>query len=76
MAPSADEAVAASPSVEHVVVCRRLGRDIPWTAGRDLWWHDLVAREPDRCPPLPVDADHPLMIIYTSGSATPACRTR
>jgi acetyl-CoA synthetase len=65
---TADEAVAASPSVEHVVVCRRLGRDIPWTAGRDLWWHDLVAREPDRCPPLPVDADHPLMILYTSGT--------
>src|SRR5437867_3927337 len=44
------------------------GREVPWTAGRDLWWHDLVAKESDRCPALPVEADRPCLIIYTSGT--------
>src|SRR3989454_11833939 len=68
MKETADEAVAASPSVKHVVIYRRLGREVPWTAGRDLWWHDLVAKESDRCPALPVEADRPCLIIYTSGT--------
>src|SRR5438128_958446 len=68
MKETADEAVAAAPSVRHVVVYRRLGRDIPWTVGRDLWWHDLVARESDQCVALPVEADRPCLIIYTSGT--------
>ncbi|HKB26972.1 MAG TPA: acetate--CoA ligase [Methylomirabilota bacterium] len=68
MKETADEAVAMSPSVQHVIVYRRLGRDIPWAAGRDLWWHDLVAKEPDRCDALAVDADRPCLIIYTSGT--------
>src|SRR5256885_1136958 len=38
MKETADEAVAASPSMEHVVVYKRLGREIPWNAGRDHWW--------------------------------------
>ena len=65
---TADEAVALSPSVERVVVWRRLGGEIPWTEGRDHWWHDLVATERDECPPLPVEADHPLFVVYTSGT--------
>jgi len=64
----ADEAVRASPSVEHVVVTRRLGRDVPWTPGRDVAWQDLVAPEADRCEALPVDPDHPCFVIYTSGT--------
>src|SRR5712691_9743267 len=68
MKETADEAVAMSPSVQHVIVYRRLGRDIPWAAGRDLWWHDLVAKEPDRCDAVAVDADRPCLIIYTSGT--------
>ena len=68
MKETADEAAAASPSVRHVVVYRRLGREIPWTARRDLWWDELVANEPDRCPALPVEADRPCLIIYTSGT--------
>jgi acetyl-CoA synthetase len=65
---TADEAVAASPSVERVVVWRRLGRDVPWTPGRDVAWEDAVAGEPDACPAEPVDADHPLFVLYTSGT--------
>src|SRR5256885_767107 len=37
----ADEAAAHSPTVAHVIVVRRLGRDVPWTDGRDHWWHEL-----------------------------------
>jgi acetyl-CoA synthetase len=68
MKETADEAVAATPSVGHVIVYRRLGREVPWTAGRDLWWHEVTAKESDACPPVPVDADHPCLIIYTSGT--------
>jgi acetyl-CoA synthetase len=65
---TADEAVAASPSVKRVVVYQRLSRDVPWTPGRDLWWHDIVADGPDEAPAEPVDADHPCLLIYTSGT--------
>jgi acetyl-CoA synthetase len=63
-----DEAVAQCPSVKTVLVHRRLGREIPWTRGRDHWWHEAVAGEGDRAPALPVEADHPCLIIYTSGT--------
>jgi acetyl-CoA synthetase len=63
-----DEAVAQCPSVKTVLVHRRLGREIPWTRGRDHWWHEAVAGEGDRVPALPVEADHPCLIIYTSGT--------
>jgi acetyl-CoA synthetase len=65
---TADEAAAACPSVRQVLVARRLGREIPWTAGRDLWWDEQVAGEPDTCRPVAVEADHPCLIIYTSGT--------
>jgi acetyl-CoA synthetase len=68
MKETADEAAALSPSVKHVLVYKRLGREIPWTSGRDRWWHDLVAGESDQCPALPVEADRPCLIIYTSGT--------
>src|SRR5437588_12420431 len=62
---TADEAVAACPSVKHVLVLRRLGREIPWSAPRDQWWHECVARESDHCEAVAVEADHPALIIYT-----------
>jgi acetyl-CoA synthetase len=65
---TADEALAQCPTVRQVLVYRRLGRDIPWTAGRDRWWQDAVAEQSDECPPVPVEADHPCLIIYTSGT--------
>lgn len=64
----ADEAAASSPSVEHVIVYRRVGRDVPWSAGRDVWWHELVARESPECATEQTDAEDPFMIIYTSGT--------
>jgi hypothetical protein len=68
MKRTADEAVAESPSVRHVIVHRRTGADIPWTPGRDVWWHEAVATEPAECEALAVEADHPALIIYTSGT--------
>jgi acetyl-CoA synthetase len=68
MKETADEAVAACPSIAHVIVNRRLGRDIPWRADRDRWWHEMVERESETCPVVSVDADHPCLIVYTSGT--------
>src|SRR5947207_14596034 len=68
MKETADEAAALSPSVKHVLVYKRLGREVPWSAGRDQWWHDVVASESDQCPALPVEADRPCLLIYTSGT--------
>jgi acetyl-CoA synthetase len=65
---TADEAAAACPTVRQLVVARRLGREVPWTEGRDHWWDELVAPQPDTCRAVPVEADRPCLIIYTSGT--------
>jgi acetyl-CoA synthetase len=62
-----DEAVAQSPSVEHVLVVRRTGQDVAWS-DKDLWWHELVDRQPPTHEPAAFDAEHPLFILYTSGT--------
>ena len=64
----ADEAADQSPSVEHVLVYRRLGREVPWTAGRDFWWHEAVSSQPAECETERTSAEDPMMIIYTSGT--------
>src|SRR5688572_29873327 len=53
MKRTADDAVAMSPSIRHVIVHRRAGGDVPWTSGRDHWWDELVASESDDAPALP-----------------------
>jgi acetyl-CoA synthetase len=63
-----DAAVTDTPSITDVVVVRRTGDAVPMHAGRDHWWHDLVDAAPADCPPVPVDAEHPLFILYTSGT--------
>jgi acetyl-CoA synthetase len=68
MKESADEAVDRRPSVEHVVVVRRLGRDIPWNDQRDHDYVTLVADQPTTREPERLDAEHPLLIAYTSGT--------
>jgi acetyl-CoA synthetase len=55
-------------TVKNVVVFKRTGKDTGWREGRDLWWHDLVAKASDQHEPVAVDAEHPLFILYTSGS--------
>ena len=64
----ADEAVEASPSVEHTIVYQRIGDEVPWTDGRDHWWHELTdGRSPERSSE-PTESEDPFMIIYTSGT--------
>src|SRR6185312_9477196 len=63
-----DEAVARTPSIEHVLVVRRTGQEIDWTEGRDLWWHDTVEKASTEHHAQPFDAEHPLFILYTSGT--------
>ena len=53
-------------AVSKVIVYRRTGGKIQWTEGRDLWMHDVEAGQPDTCEPVPVNAEHPLFILYTS----------
>ncbi len=65
--PAVDEAVAASPSVENVLVVRRTGQDVEWTT-KDVWWHELVGSQPTTHEPKAFDAEHPLFILYTSGT--------
>ncbi|GIH46275.1 acetyl-coenzyme A synthetase [Microbispora rosea] len=65
--PTVDEAVAECPGVEHVVVVRRTGQDVAWS-DLDVWWHDLVDRQPAEHEPVPHDAEDPLYILYTSGT--------
>ena len=66
--PTVDEALKSTPSVEKVLVVQRTKQEISWDASRDLWWHDLVERqEADHEAPA-FDSEHPLFILYTSGT--------
>ena len=67
--PAVDEALAkGETTVEHVLVVRRTGQDVGWTDGRDVWWSDVVDAASDQHTPVDVDAEHPLFILYTSGT--------
>src|SRR4051794_427571 len=66
--PAVDEAVAASPSIEKVLVVRRTGQDVAWDDSRDVWWHDALAAASDQHEPPSFDSEHPLFILYTSGT--------
>ncbi len=63
-----DEAVANTPSVQHVVVYKRSGSAVNMKEGRDHWWHDLMATASPECPAEPMDSEDPLYILYTSGT--------
>ena len=63
-----DEAMEKCPTVKHVVVYKRTNSPIEMKEGRDHWWHDLMAKASDHCPAEPLDSEHPLYILYTSGT--------
>jgi len=63
-----DGALKGTKTVQHVVVVRRTGAAVPFQAGRDHWWHELMAAASPVCPAEPLDAEHPLFILYTSGT--------
>ena len=64
----ADTAVEDLPIVEKVLVVKRVGIDVPWTEGRDFWYHEEYEKVDDKCDPEWMNAEDPLFILYTSGS--------
>ena len=63
-----DEALKKCKGDEKVLVVRRTGNQVPWTAGRDIWLHDELVKVNADCAPEPMQAEDPLFILYTSGS--------
>ena len=67
--PAVDAALeAGESSVENVLVIKRTGQETPWTEGRDIWWDDALASAADTHVAQPMEAEHPLFILYTSGT--------
>jgi acetyl-CoA synthetase len=66
--PAVDEAMQRCPDVRKVVVVKRTEQDIPWNDERDVWWHELVDRQSTAHEPEAFDAEHPLYVMYTSGT--------
>jgi acetyl-CoA synthetase len=66
--PAVDEALEQCPSVKCVLVYRRTGTEQKMRAGRDHWWHELMAAASDECPAESLDSEHPLYLLYTSGT--------
>ena len=65
---AADEALRDAPSVENVIVVRRTGETVPIKGGRDRWWHEQMEDADSEYAAEPLDAEHPLFILYTSGT--------
>lgn len=63
-----DEALRSSPSIEKVIVYKRLEKEVKLQKGRDVWWHEVVQGRRNFVSPEPLDASHPLFILYTSGT--------
>ena len=66
--PAVDEAADASPTVRNVLVVKRTGQEVEWNSDRDIWWDDIVARQEPVHVPESFPAEHPLFILYTSGT--------
>ena len=67
--PAVDEALTkGTPSVQHVLVVKRTGQDVAWNDEVDVWWSDVVDTASDQHTPVAVEAEHPLFILYTSGT--------
>ena len=68
---AADEAIEMSSTIQHALVVRRIGdagEPVSMKVGRDFWWDDLVERQSEVCPPVSVDSEHMLYLLYTSGT--------
>jgi acetyl-CoA synthetase len=67
--PAVDEALEkGQTNVSRVLVVRRTGGEVPWDDGRDIWWHEFVDTQPKEHVAEAFDAEHPLFILYTSGT--------
>ncbi|MCC7361084.1 MAG: AMP-binding protein [Anaerolineales bacterium] len=67
--PTADEAAAQAPSVREVLVVRRAGNPVAMTTARDHWWHEVMPRQSAFAAPESMEAEDPLMLLYTSGTS-------
>jgi len=63
-----DEALTECPSVKNVIVAQRTKSNVVMQAGRDHWWHELEAAADPKCPAAHLDSEHPLFVLYTSGT--------
>jgi acetyl-CoA synthetase len=63
-----DEALKQTPQVKNVLVYKRTGNHVPFDSKRDLWWHEEIKKYGPYFPPVPVNAEDPLFLLYTSGS--------
>ncbi len=66
--PAVDEALLGETNVKKVLVVKRTGQDVAWNDERDIWWHEIVDRQSDQHLPESFDSEHPLFILYTSGT--------
>lgn len=66
--PAVDAAVEGDSTVQKVLVVQRTKDDVAWNDDRDVWWHDVVDSASDQHEPVPHDSEHPLFILYTSGT--------
>jgi acetyl-CoA synthetase len=63
-----DEALKKCPSIQKVIVLKRVGNQVEMSSGRDLWWHELVPGQSAKCEAAQLDSEHPLYTLYTSGT--------
>jgi acetyl-CoA synthetase len=66
--PAVDTALEECPDVRNVLVVRRTGQEVAWQEGRDVWWHDVVGGASPDHKAEAFDAEHPLYVMYTSGT--------
>ena len=66
--PAVDEALTSPTPVSNVIVVKRTGGEVDWVEGRDVWWHDLMEEQAEQHTPAAFDSEHPLFILYTSGT--------
>jgi acetyl-CoA synthetase len=64
----ADKAVGTAPSLEHVIVYKRLGNEITWNNEKDIWWHEITDKQSDECETEQMDSEDYAMIIFSSGT--------
>ena len=65
--PAVDEALSGQHNVKNVLVVKRTGQEVAWS-DRDIWWHEIVDRQPEEHIAESFDSEHPLFILYTSGT--------
>jgi acetyl-CoA synthetase len=66
--PTVDEALPNCPTIKNVIVYKRTGSKVHMEPGRDHWWHELMEGASDHCEAEHLDSEHPLYILYTSGT--------